>query len=75
MNDVVEWLRSPEGQAWAYERFDDATECHDIIEILDDTQARTGFGEATWRNKDTSWWRCRRPRAWRDLEWDPDRSP
>jgi hypothetical protein len=67
---VIEWLNSPEGYSWAYNRFDDATECHDLIEVTEESDT---FSDATWSNPARIW--NLHNHNWPGLEWTPDQPP
>lgn len=81
--EIIDWLNSDEGLSWAYVRFEDATECHDIIEIHDDyPQDDEGNDTDGWWSDSTTKaaaiqfrWLRRFAREWRDLRWTPDVPP
>jgi hypothetical protein len=65
---------SREGLAWARRSFDDATECHDIIEITDDPVEC--FSASLWERTDRGFRQLiRNEPEWADVEWDPDHPP
>lgn len=75
MNNVAEWLATDEGLAWSRENFDNPCECHDFIEIIDDTHENQIFDHRSVSD-DFLFRRMKRfIREWRDLDWTPDRSP
>lgn len=82
--EIIAWLASDEGLAWSWDRFDDANDCHEIIEIYDDypsyededpslsvwySDAGTISSKAAFRRI-----RAHAPQ-WRDLKWTPDQPP
>lgn len=81
---VTEWLESDEGLQWARSHFEDATDCHDLIEIHDDSpQYETEDKNLTgWWSDSTArateihfkWLRSQNP-EWRRLRWTPDHPP
>lgn len=82
--EIIGWLNSDEGFTWSYGRFDDANDCHDIIEIYDDYPAYEDEDPAlsVWYSDAgaiSSKKAFRNIRAfapeWRDLKWTPDQPP
>lgn len=75
--EIIEWLASDEGLQWAFESFDDATECHDIIEVTYDWHpGEQWWGDALTESSRRHFRRLRqRIPAWRDLQWTPDQPP
>ena len=75
--EIIEWLASDEGIQWSFENFDDATECHDIIEITYDCHPdEMWWGDALAESCGKLFRRLRRGvPEWRDLLWTPDEPP
>ena len=82
--EIIGWLNSDEGLAWAWDWFDDASDCHEIIEIYDDyplyeDEDPTLSGWYSDAGTISNAKAFRRLRAfapeWRDLKWTPDQPP
>jgi len=75
--EIIDWLASDEGLQWSFENFDDATECHDIIEVSYDWHpGEQWWGEAVTESTGPHFRRLRRRiPAWNDLRWTPDQPP
>lgn len=76
MNTVVEWLESPPGWKWARVHFsDDASDCHDMIEIINDYSACVASGHLS-RSSEVmlEYLKVDEP-IWADLTWTPDQPP
>ena len=75
--EIIGWLNSDEGFTWSSRHFDDATDCHEMIEIIDDHHPNvTWWGDSVTKSTQTQF-RYLRQRApeWRDLKWTPDQPP
>ncbi len=74
--DIIDWLASDEGLQWADEYFDDATDCHDIIEITDDYHpGEQWLSDSATQSSRRNFRNLRQETAWRDLKWTPDHPP
>ena len=75
--EIIDWLASDEGMQWAFENFDDATECHAIIEVTYDYHPdEQWWGDSLTESNRAHFLHLRwRVPAWRDLKWTPDQPP
>ena len=72
---VVRWLATREGREWSRRRFTDATECHEIIELVDDCDPSVITDHYTQSDDEIfDYLRWQFP-EWNDLTWTPDVSP
>ena len=74
--EIIEWLNSDEGFRWADNHFDDATDCHDIIEITEDYHPDEQWWGDSKAISNKRQFRYLRQRAeWQVLQWTPDQPP
>lgn len=82
--EIIAWLNSNEGLVWSYERFDNANDCHDIIEMYDDypeweddePELSGWYSDAGTISNDKAFKKIRAHcPEWRDLKWTPDIPP
>lgn len=76
MDKVAAWLATDEGLLWLTRRFtDDATDYHDIIEIVDDLDPDVMI-DHLFISSDAMLQRAKEDQPiWADLTWTPDQSP
>jgi hypothetical protein len=82
--EIIGWLNSDEGLQWSWSQFDNASDCHDIIEIYndypqyeDEDPTLSGWYSDAGTISNAKAFRRLRAGApeWRDLKWTPDQPP
>lgn len=72
---VVEWLNSDEGLEWSQSHFSMASDCHNMIEVIDDCHEDIVDDHTSSSTKAIFDYMREAEPVWADLTWTPDQDP